>query len=290
MSDRTLTLFDLAPGKVLADRYQIQRPHRHGGMSATFEVTDSETGDTLEMQVFPAALFEDVDQAREFAGVLRAWERIESKAVARVRDVQVRTDGTLLFLTEMPPGTSLRDWLTEEGRMDVPGAVTLGQRLLLALEEIHAAGQVHGDIKPHTVHLAGGDPTSAMLVDGGITSGLWSAKHLGDKTALIGTPFYAPVEQFGGDSPDVQSDLYNVATVLYELLTGVVPWPGTSFLEVFQAKLEPRPPAMRTRAPEVEVPAELERAIVGGLIADRRERYASAKAFREALEAADLEG
>jgi serine/threonine protein kinase len=288
MSDRTLTLFDLAPGKVIADRYQIQRANRHGGMSATFEVKDAETNDLLELQVFPAALFETKDQARDFGGVLEAWKRIDSEAVALVRDVQVRGDGTLLLVTDMPPETSLRSWLTEHKRMEVSEVRALGLRLLAALETIHSSGQIHGDIKPHTVHLGEGAET-AVLVDGGITSGLWSAKHLGDKTALIGTPFYAPVEQFGGDSPDVQSDLYNVATVLYELLTGVVPWPGSSFLEVFQAKLEKRPPSMRARAPEVEVPHELEQAIIGGLLADRRERFASARAFRDALEAASLE-
>ena len=134
------------------------------------------------------------------------------------------------------------------------------------------------------------DLVCAMVsgVPGGITSGLWESKHLGDKTALIGTPFYAPVEQFGGDSPDVRSDVYNVATVLYELCTGVVPWPGKSFLEVFQSKLQSRPPRMTERAPGVNVPAALEEAIVGGLIAEARDRYASAEEFAQQLEAARL--
>ena len=119
--------------------------------------------------------------------------------------------------------------------------------------------------------------------------GLWSAKHLGDKTALIGTPFYAPVEQFGGEAPDISSDIYNVATVLYELATGVVPWPGQSFLEIFQAKLAPEPSRMRDRAPECEVPAALEEVIKGGLITDRRDRYSDAGTFRDLLAAASLD-
>jgi serine/threonine-protein kinase len=83
----------------------------------------------------------------------------------------------------------------------------------------------------------------------------------------------------------VQSDLYNLATVLYELCVGVVPWPGKSFLEIFQAKLEKSPPRMASRCREVEVPPELEAAIAGGLMADRRERYADAAAFEAALAA-----
>ncbi len=108
------------------------------------------------------------------------------------------------------------------------------------------------------------------------------AKGLGEKTALIGTPYYAPMEQFGGDSPDVRSDIYNLATVLYECATGVLPWTGSSFLEVFQSKLKDAPP-MKSRAKDVEVPAPLEAAILHGCQADRRKRFASARDFQLAL-------
>jgi len=283
MSERPLTLFDLSPGKVLADRYVIHKPNRHGGMAATFVVNDSEAGEERELQVFPAALFEKRSQVDEFAESFERWKEIDSKAIVRVHEALVREDGTFLLVTDVPRGPSLRDWISENGHMEIPDVVRLGRHLLEGLEKVHAAGLVHGDIKPHAVHMDGG-PEGAALVDGGITSGLWSAKHLGDRTALIGTPFYAPVEQFGGESPDIQSDIYNVATVLYELCVGVVPWPGSSFLEIFQAKLEKRPPSMRSRCKEVEVPPALEEAIVGGLLADRRERYSSVRAFLEALE------
>ena len=280
-----LTLFDLVPGKVLAERYQIKSSFRQGGMSATFLVSDVEGDAERELQVFPAALFDQKEQSEDFASSLREWRSVDSAAVLRVHDVVVREDGTLLLVTDVPGGPSLRSWIQEHKRMEPARVVEFGCHLLGGLIEIHEAGQVHGDIKPHTIHM-GEDGEQAVLVDGGITSGLWSAKHLGDKTALIGTPFYAPIEQFGGESPDVQSDVYNLATVLYELCAGVVPWPGSSFLEIFQAKLEKRPPAMRTRAKDADVPKSIEDAIVGGLLADRKERYASAGAFLDALQAA----
>jgi len=288
MSDRILTLFDLTPGKVLADRYQIKRSHRQGGMSAAFEVLDAVENVVRELQVFPSALFEGREQAEIFATQLARWGEVHSPAVLAFRDVHLRDDNTLLLVTDFPPGESLREWLNEHRRMDAPDVLELGKHLLEGLECSHAAGQVHGDIKPHTIHLGDG-PTSAVLVDGGITTGLWNAKHLGDKTALIGTPFYAPVEQFGGESPDVQSDIYNLATVMFELATGVVPWAGSSFLEVFQSKLEKVPPSMRRRAPDVVVPRELEAALVGGLLTDRRDRYATAQDFLERLKAVELD-
>jgi serine/threonine protein kinase len=280
---RSLTLFDLQPGKTVLDRFEIKSAHRHGGMAAVFEVIDG--GEVRELQVFPAAMFESVEQSTTFAERMQGWTSVDNAHVLKVREAQCMADGTVLLVTDFPGGVSLREWLNENQRMEPAQVRTLGLELLDGLATIHAAGAVHGDVKPNTIYV--GRSGESQLVDGGITSGLWESKHLGDKTALIGTPFYAPVEQFGGESPDVRSDIYNLATVLYELCCGVVPWPGKSFLEVFQSKLQSRPPGMVERAAGTSVPAELEEAIVGGLIAEARDRYASTAEFAKRLEAVD---
>ncbi len=283
MPSKTVSLFDLAPGKVFHDRYKIVRANRQGGMSATFEVDDSTSGSKRELQMFPAALFESVKQSAEFGQTISQWKKVRSPAVLTLHDVHAVEDGTIAVVTDMPPGSSLREWQQKNGTMTPAMLVDVADQLLEGLAAIHGAGLVHGDIKPNTVYIGVSKKPHVMLVDGGITPALWSAKHLGDKTALIGTPFYAPVEQFGGESPDVQSDIYNVATVLFELVTGVIPWAGKSFLDVFQSKLAKTPPTMKSRAPKVSVPTELEHAIAGGLMADKKERYKSADEFRDRL-------
>ncbi len=283
MPSKTVSLFDLAPGKVFHDRYKIVRAHRQGGMSATFEVDDSTSGSKRELQMFPAALFESVKQSAEFGQTISQWKKVRSSAVLTLHDVHAVEDGTIALVTDMPPGSSLREWQQKNGTMPPAMLSEVAGQLLEGLAAIHAAGLVHGDIKPNTVYIGVSKKPHVMLVDGGITPALWSAKHLGDKTALIGTPFYAPVEQFGGESPDVQSDIYNVATVLFELVTGVIPWAGKSFLDVFQSKLAKTPPTMKSRAPKVQVPEALEHAIAGGLMADKKERYKSAEEFRSKL-------
>ncbi|MFM7280731.1 MAG: serine/threonine protein kinase [Planctomycetia bacterium] len=285
MAPHALSLFDLVPGKTLLGQYTIRRSHRHGGMSTTFEVDDLKGGGPGELQVFPAGLFEKQAQALEFAGSLRQWSRVHDKHVVAVRDVHSLDDGSVLLVTDMPKGESLRIWQRAHSVTTPHDVVEIGKQLLDGLDAIHGAGLVHGDIKPHTIHLEMLKKPHVQLVDGGITPGLWTAKHLGDKTALIGTPFYAPIEQFGGESPNVSSDIYNVATVLYELASGVIPWKGKSFIEVFQAKLEPRPPSMKMRAPKVDVPQELEEVIMGGLMAKVEQRFASAEEFRKHLAA-----
>lgn len=291
MTKTTFSPFDLAPGKLVAGRFRIERSNRHGGIAATFVATDEKSGEACELVVFPSSLFEEKGQAEQYLRALEPWREVRSPHVAEVRELLLLDGAALLEVCELPPGRSLRDWIKDRRRVEPEHAARLGAQLLLGVSAIHEHNLVHGDIKPQTIIVAedgtGDGPEGELrgkLVDGGITTGLWSAKQLGDRTALIGTPFYAPVEQFGGESPDVQSDVYNVATVLFELVTGVLPWPGKSLLEVFQKKLERQPPSMRVRAPEVEVDPALERAITRGLCADRGERYHSASAFLAALE------
>lgn len=285
MSPEPLTLYDIVPGRRVADRYTVVGSHRQGGFSTAFEVVDdADGGARCELQLFPAGLFEGSGQASEFGRRLQPWIELESDGVLSVRAlIEVDAD-TLALVTDFPTGESLRERLKRHAPLPHEEVMALGLGMLRGLVAIHAGGLVHGDIKPYTVHVEGdGAQLRTTLVDGGVTLGLWTAKGLGERTALIGTPHYAPVEQFGGDAPDVRSDIYNVATVLYESLAGQLPWPGNTFLEVFQAKLGD-PPPMSERAPGLSIDPELERVIQRGCLADRNRRYPSAAEFLTAFE------
>ncbi len=284
MDSQYLTIYDIAPGKVIAGRFTIVGPNRQGGFSTAYEAKGSD-GSRCEIQFFPAGLFEDTNQVGDFQERLQPWTEIGCPTVLKVRELLPLEPDGLALVTDFPEGESLRERLNREKQLSPKQVVDLGCQLLAGLDAIHSGGLHHGDIKPYSVHISGGsdgEPLTALLVDGGVTPGLWTAKSLGDKTALIGTPYYAPVEQFGGDAPDVRSDIYNLATVLYEAIAGKLPWSGTSFLDVFQAKLQD-PPPLSVRAPDVEVDPKLEQAIARGCLADRRKRYSSASEFLSAL-------
>jgi serine/threonine-protein kinase len=290
MSIDTVSLFDFQPGKEIAGRFKIVKPQRQSGLSTAFEATEvgsRSKNARCALLLFPGALFEGAPQADEFRASWKPWQAVRSPHVVAVREIMPMAQNTTVLVADFPGGTTLKDWLKTHKHMTAEQTLALGVGLLDGLSAIHAARLVHGDIKPQTIFVAEGKQGAldGVLVDGGITTALWSAKHLGEHTALIGTPFYAPIEQFGGESPDVQSDVYNLATVLFECATGVLPWPGSSMLEVFQAKLDRSAPSIRRRAPKADVPPELEAAIVKGLMADKRQRYASAAEFRSALEA-----
>ena len=238
--------------------------------------------------MFPAGLFEDARQAGEFAERLTTWKDLDAPAFPGVIDVKAFDDGSVLYVSTFPKGQSLRSWSQENPRMEEREVVDLGRHLLQGLVAAHDGGLIHGDIKPSAIYFRPGEGEGEML-DAGITPAMWAAKHLGTRTALIGTPFYAPIEQFTGDSPDELSDLYTLATVMYELLTGVLPWSGKGYIEVFQSKMQKTPPKMSIRAPGIEVNQTLEAVISGGLRAVRSERHPSAGTFLERLEAIDLD-
>ncbi len=284
MATPPVSLFDIVPGKRLDDRYTIVGPHRQGGFSTAFEVQMDGSDERLELQLFPAGLFDGPEQAAEFISGFSPWMGLESEAVASCIEVLDLGADMHALVSSFPRGESLRKRLLNVGHLKQREVVGLGIQLTKGLAAIHDRNLVHGDIKPYTIHLEGeGNELKAQMVDGGVTPGLWTAKDLGEKTALIGTPYYAPIEQFGGESPDVSSDIYNVATVLYECATGVLPWAATNFLQVFQAKLQD-PPAMISRAFEVEVDADLEAVIRRGMLTDRKLRYGQASSFLMALE------
>jgi len=286
MSHATFSIFDFQPGRTVLERFRIVKPLRQSGLSAAFEAVDERDGAQARcsLVVFSGALFGGAKEVEQFRATWKPWTKVRSPHVPAVREIVALPQHGTLLVAECADGVPLKEWLRTHGPLSPSDARALGLQLVLALEAIHEQELVHGDIKPQNILVAERDGALVVvLVDGGVTTGMWSAKHLGEHTALIGTPYYAPIEQFSGESPDKQSDIYNVATVLFECATGVLPWPGKSMLELFQAKLERREPSMKRRAPKSDVPPELEAAIVKGLLADRRERYMNAAEFRGAL-------
>ena len=279
------SMFDLAPGKTVLDRFEIVRATRQNDLALTFEA--KEGPDECEITFFPPALFDSRAQVEEFCRFWESWKSVDSRHVTSIREVIPISGECALIIADAPPGQPLRDWLSGTELMETSEVLRLGVQLAEGLVEIHGAKLVHGDLKPQTIHATGQGESAGdvVMVGGGVTTGIWNAKGLGERTALIGTPYYAPIEQFGGESPDERSDIYNVAAVLFELACGVLPWPGKSFLEVFQAKLDKAPPSMKRRAPKVDVAPEAEAAIVKGLLADRNDRYATASELLEGLRA-----
>src|SRR5258705_7089463 len=114
-------------------------------MATACEVDDRIGAAAAELQVFPAALFESHRQSLEFAQAMHVWKAVSSPAVLKVRDVHSFDDGTILFVTDLPPGESLREWQKQHKLVEPPEVIDIGLHLLDGLVAIHSAGLVPGD-------------------------------------------------------------------------------------------------------------------------------------------------
>ncbi len=278
MSSPGIVLFDLKVGKVLLSRYRIEETMAHGPLSARFRVHDQEMDCDLALELFTSGLFEGPGQATFFAERLSAYGDASSGVAVQTHSVETTDGGDVLRFCELPAASSLRDRLREEGHLPRDQVSGMVSSLLEGLSDLHEKGIAHGDLKPSTVYVC---ERGTLTVEGGVTPGLWRAQHMGARTSLIGTPYYSPLEQFGGDAPDADADLYAVGTLAYEALSGSLPWSGKGFIEVFQSKMEDNPPPMESRASGVRVGEDLERVIRKAIRARRGDRYQNAQAFLE---------
>ncbi|MCA9000341.1 MAG: serine/threonine protein kinase [Planctomycetes bacterium] len=283
MGEAGFNLFDLQAERVLLGRYRIDETMAHGPLSARFRVTDQETDAKLALELFTAGLFEGPGQANFFAERLRAFGAVHCKVVVPTHAVEVTEGGDVLRFCSVPGAHSLRQRLREETRLPREEVVTMVAALLEGLAEIHGESLAHGDLKPSNLFV---DGAGVVTTEGGVTPGLWRAQHMGARTSLIGTPYYSPLEQFGGEAPDADADLYAVGTLAYEALSGVLPWEGKGYIEVFQAKMQDNPPPIESRASGVRVGDDLEKVIRKAMRARRGDRYRGAREFLEDWNAA----
>ena len=273
-------LSDLVPGATVLGDWEVLSEAQQGNLSSAWRIRRGDEDQWLV--VFPGWLFGDAAQARAFAQHLEEVAGARHEALPALQEVRCADDGTVLQRTAAVRGRSLRAFLREGERLSSAEAAALGARALDALAALHEHGLVHGDVKPE--HLFwDGDPDGAVLTAAGVTAALWSTQHLGARTQLVGTPFYAPLEQFSGDAPTPSSDVYNLATSLYEAVTGELPWRGSGFVEVFQSKMQPVP-AMAAPARQVAMDPSLDAALRAALAPRRQDRPADAVAARAILQ------
>jgi len=273
-------LSDLVPGAAVLGDWEVLSEAQQGNLSSVWRIRRGDEDQWLV--VFPGWLFGDAAQARAFAQHLEEVAGARHEALPALQEVRCADDGTVLQRTAAVRGRSLRAFLREGERLSSAEAAALGARALDALAALHEHGLVHGDVKPE--HLFwDGDPDGVVLTAAGVTAALWSTQHLGARTQLVGTPFYAPLEQFSGDAPTPSSDVYNLATSLYEAVTGELPWQGSGFVEVFQSKMQPVP-AMAAPARQVAMEPSLDAALRAALAPRRQDRPADAVAARAILQ------
>ena len=259
-------------GQLIGERYRVVSLLGSGGMGQVFRVQDQKSGQALALKVLRPLDSDDADRVRRFQREIQVLTRIQHPAVLRILDWGDSHAG-LYFVTELVDGEDLKAAIRRRGPSPAPEAAALGATLADALAAAHAQGVVHRDVKPNNVMLA--RDGSVRLLDFGLARGSGiDVVTLTRTGTMLGTPGYMSPEQFDAHGVDERSDLYSLGVVLFELLTGRLPFSGQTPIAIAIAHKTQAPPLPRSLRPGV--PAWIERIVMRCLEKEPARRYASA--------------
>jgi serine/threonine-protein kinase len=272
---------EVAPGQTL-DQYEIEDVIARSGMSTIFRARDSDGGKDVVVKVPHLQLEADIVFHERFLREEEIGLRLDHPSIVKV--LRPRDKSRVYLVQELVQGESLRDLLRRVGRMPIDDAVRIVVQLAEALDYLHREGVVHRDMKPENVILTPGGGLKLMdfgiAYDATLKKMTWSGL-----SHAAGTPDYMAPEQIEGKRGEPRSDLYSLGAMLYEMLTGQVPFPQENAFAAMKAKVATNPTAPRQLRPEIS--PGLEEAILVALERDPQKRPETAFEFEEMLKHSD---
>jgi serine/threonine protein kinase len=274
-------------GRVLAGRYRIDGSIGGGGMARVYRAQHLEQSQVVAVKVLHAGHSRDRETVLRFQREAAIARRLAHPNIVMIIDSGVLEDGRHFMVMEALDGETLEARMAREGRIPWRIAVSLLGELLLGLRHAHEHGVVHRDIKPENIFLLRGEGPRVKILDFG------SAKRYPDVPAsmqitqrgvTIGAPLYMSPEQALAGEVTPASDLYSATVVLFEMLTGELPFLRSTAVATMKAHVFARPPTLREAEPHLEVPDELEEIIRRGLAKLPVSRPPTAEAYLKLLD------
>lgn len=281
-----MTDYPALVGKIIADKYRIDRLLGQGGMGLVYSAQHVDLARPVAVKLIRRELMETESVAERFLLEARAAAKIQSEHVGRVLDVGRLDTGEPYIVMEYLEGQDLAVHLEQYGRFDYVAAVDLVLEACEALAEAHHHQIVHRDLKPENLFLVD-QPDGGYLVkvlDFGISKqlGETSQRALTSPATALGSPQYMSPEQMEGAHVDVRSDIWALGTILYEMVTGRRTFDGETLAQVCVQVLSGNVTPVRSLVPDV--PFELATAIEQCLRQRPEERFANVGAFARAIE------
>jgi len=269
----------LVEGAVLGGRYRIRRFVAAGGMGEVYEADDQLLGDPVAIKLLRTDLIRKPGAQARFADEIRLARKITHPNVCRVFDAGL--EGERVFYTmELYPGSTLKMHLLDNPPLTIGQLAPIAAQMLAGLGAAHAVDVVHADLKPSNVLL---QPNGRVIVtDFGLA--LPCCATLGcqcEMPHLVGTPAYMAPEQVAGGMVLDGTDLFSFGVILFEALTGELPWDGDTPMELANARLVGETPSPRALVPELD--AKWDEVIRACLHRQRNQRPASAADVAKAL-------
>ena len=259
---------ELIPGTVLGSRYEIVGILGQGGMGRVYKARDRELDKLIALKTIRLDTAEGPEALARFKQELLLARKVTHKNVVRIFDLG-EADGIKFFTMEYLEGESLKALIRRRGALPVSEVVPLARQILGALEEAHTQGIVHRDLKPQNVMVAAGTGT-AHLMDFGIARAT-DGTTMTATGAIVGTPDYMSPEQVKGERSGMASDVFSFGVILYEMLTGELPYQADTPMSKVMMRLSHRPRSVREV--QAQIPKYLERVVTRCLEIDPQLRY-----------------
>ncbi len=259
-------------GRVLSGRYRIEAIVGTGGMAVVYRALDLEQKRIVAIKVLRPEYESDMEFVRRFSREAEAAAKMFHENIVNLLDVGIDDDIRYIVM-EYVDGRTLKEMIREEGRIHPDVALRMTIRILAAVDHAHRNGIVHRDIKPQNI-LVDRDG-QVKVADFGIARLKTSqTTKLDPNGSAMGSVHYLSPEQARGEVADEQSDLYSVGIVLYEMLTGHVPFDGETTISVALKHVSEEPKSMRLRNSQIS--RALDQVVMRALCKDKQRRYQSA--------------
>jgi eukaryotic-like serine/threonine-protein kinase len=281
-------------GSTLAERYRLTRRIGEGGMGTVYEATHVVIDKPVAVKVLREKYVDRPEVAQRLVQEARLASSIRHEHIVDIADSGSTGDGRTFVVMELLDGQSLSELIRHEGPLPEPRALEIVRQVASALGAAHARSIVHRDVKPENIFLverAGQD--FVKVVDFGISKSMRAPKDQDEASEpeslrlthtgmVLGTPLYMSPEQARGDEDlDHRIDVYALGVILYECLTGEVPFRGTNYNGIIAQVVNQEPSPPRQLRPELRISEAVERVVMKAMAKSRDARYAT----MEALEA-----
>jgi serine/threonine-protein kinase len=271
-------MISIHPGEQL-DHYQIERLIARSGMASIYRAVDIRDGRPVAIKIPHPEMESDPVFFERFQREQAIGSKLDHPGVMKVFTDGDRSD--VYMVMEWVDGRLLRQILREQKKLPLERALKLTLGICRALEYIHSQGVVHRDLKPENIMV--GDEDRIKLIDFGIAGSVGARRITFAKLSdTLGTPDYISPEQVSGKRGDARSDLYALGVMLYEMLTGQVPFTGDNAFLIMNDRLVNDPIPPREIAPEIS--PQLQEIIYRALERDPKNRYPNARQFAHDLE------
>jgi serine/threonine-protein kinase len=275
-------------GHVVKDQFELLAPIGQGGMGTVYRAVQRGFDRTVAVKILHSDLARSPEVLARFHREAKIASRLEHPNIVHVYQFGDLPDGNLFLAMEFLDGRSVLEVLRADGAIEIGRALHIAQQICAALGEAHEAGIIHRDLKPENIMLVrrGSDPDFVKILDFGIAKFVTSEGQ-GDihtqQGLVFGTARYISPEGASGDPVDARSDVYSLGVVLYQMLSGEVPFHSENPISLLLMHINDKPPPMRSKARAAHVPPAVEEVVMRALTKRPADRYANAREFGQAL-------